>query len=265
MTIVACQQLAPSLGDIRFNAELSSNAITAAAAAGADIIVLPELITSGYVFESKAEARAASIPTNHALFQAWRDAAGPGRVVVGGFAETGPGESVYNSIAILHGDAPMIVYRKTHLWDREKLWFTPGDEPAPVVATEHGRIAAMICYDLEFPEMTRSVALRGAELLVVPTNWPLVDRPAGEHAPEVVMAMAAARVNRMAIACCDRDGVERGQEWTRGTTILSAEGWPVAEWSEHTLVMADVDLSIASSKAISDRNDLFGDRRLDIY
>lgn len=265
MTVVACQQLAPSLGNLRHNAELSSNAVAEAAAAGADVIVLPELITSGYVFETRAEARAASITPAHELFDAWRRAAGTGRVVIGGFAETGPDDSVFNSLVVLHEDAPAVVYRKAHLWDREKLWFTPGDAMPPVVDTSQGRIAAMICYDMEFPEMTRSVAMRGAQLLAVPTNWPFFPRPTGERAPEVVIAMAAARVNRMAIACCDRDGVERGVEWTRGSTIVSAEGWPLAEFTGGNLVLADVDLAFADDKVISERNDLLGDRRIDLY
>ncbi len=123
----------------------------------------------------------------------------------------------------------------------------------------------MICYDLEFPEMTRSVALRGAQLLAVPTNWPLVPRPAGEHPPEVVIAMAAARVNKMAIACCDRAGVERGQEWTSGTTIVAADGWIAAQADGIQLALADLDLVGANDKAISPHNDLFGDRRTDVY
>ena len=72
----------------------------------------------------------------------------------------------------------------------------------------------------EFPELTRSLALAGTQLLLVPTNWPLVPRPEGERPPEVVIGMAAARVNRMAVACADRVGLERGQDWTGGTTIV---------------------------------------------
>ena len=94
--------------------------------------------------------------------------------------------------------------------------------PAPVVETAFGRIGVLVCYDMEFPEMTRSVALRGADLLVVPTNWPWADRPAGMPAGEVVIAMAAAMANRMPIACCDRRGVERGQRWHEATTIIGA-------------------------------------------
>ena len=67
--------------------------------------------------------------------------------------------------------------------------------------------------------------MRSADLLAVPTNWPLVYRPEGERPPEVQIGMAAARVNRMSIACCDRIGTERGQESTGGTTIIDESGW----------------------------------------
>ena len=123
----------------------------------------------------------------------------------------------------------------------------------------------MICYDLEFPELTRSVALAGAQLLLVPTNWPLVPRPDGERPPEVVIAMAAARVNRMAVACADRLGTERGQEWTGGSTIIGADGWVAAESREPGLLIADVDLELALDKRLTDHADAFADRRPDLY
>jgi predicted amidohydrolase len=123
----------------------------------------------------------------------------------------------------------------------------------------------MVCYDLEFAEMPRSVALRGADLLAVPTNWPWVDRPPGQPAPEVVIAMAAARTNHLPIACCDRTGVERGQRWNEATTVLSADGWPVGGPGEGGLLVADVDLARSADKRVSPRNDLLADRRPELY
>jgi predicted amidohydrolase len=107
--------------------------------------------------------------------------------------------------------------------------------------------------------------LHGAELIAVPTNWPWGPRPAGERSVETVIAMAAARTNRVAIACCDRTGVERGQEWTAGTTIIDHEGWIAAVCDADGLAVAELDLSLTRDKAISTRNDLFGDRRTDLY
>ena len=77
-------------------------------------------------------------------------------------------------LAALDSDADgvLAVYRKVHLWDRERLVFIPGDEAPPVVDTIAGRVGMVICYDLEFPEMVRGLLLRGAEIVAVPTNCP---------------------------------------------------------------------------------------------
>ena len=87
------------------------------------------------------------------------------------------------------------VYRKAHLWDAESDFFAPGTAPPPVVDTEFGRIAMMICYDVEFPEWVRRPALAGADLLAVPTNWPADPVPPGER-PNVVLNVQARGVRQ---------------------------------------------------------------------
>jgi predicted amidohydrolase len=78
--------------------------------------------------------------------------------------------------------------------------------------------------------------------------------------------MAAARVNRVAIACCDRAGTERGQRWTEGSTIIAADGWPVASAAAGAgAVSADVDLARSRDKRLGERNDALGDRRPGLY
>lgn len=266
MTVrVHCAQLGPVVGDLAGNKAMSTAAVAAAAGAGADVIVLPELVTSSYCFASTDEAAAGAIEVTDDVFADWSRAAG-GAIVVGGFAERGQHGAIYNSAALVDGSGVRTVYRKTHLWDAEALYFTPGDQAAPVVDTALGRIGVLICYDMEFPEMTRSVAVRGAQLLTVPTNWPMVQRPDGERPPELIIGMAAARVNRMAVACCDRTNTERGQAWTEGTAIVNAHGWVVTDPIAGTAsVAASLDLEVARSKDISARNHLFDDRRPSLY
>ena len=264
MVTVVCAELAPVVGRLAGNVAMATAAVTAAAAAGAGVIVLPELVTSGYCFSSVAEARSLALRADDPVFAGWA-AAAAGAVVVAGFAELAADGVLYNSAAVIDRTGVRAVYRKVHLWDTEQLWFTPGDRPPPVIDTEYGRLGVMICYDLEFPEMPRSVALRAADLLLVPTNWPWVDRPAGLPAPEVVIAMAAARVNRLPIACCDRRGVERGQRWNEASTIVGADGWPVATADPAGFVTATVDLAAGRDKAVSARNDVLADRRPEVY
>ncbi len=266
MTRIACQQLAPVLGELEANRALALRAIREAVDEGADVVILPELMTSGYMFESAAEAQAAAITPDHEILLEWGAEASRADVVLaGGFCELGDDGHVFNSAAVFDATGLRAVYRKLHLWDQEKLIFTPGSEPPPVFETRVGRVALIICYDLEFPELTRSLALDGTQLLMVPTNWPLVPRPDGEHPPEAMIGMAAARVNRMAIACADRLGRERGQDWTGGSTIIGADGWVAAESRAPGLLVADVDLEAALDKRLTDHADAFGDRRPELY
>ena len=94
--------------------------------------MLPELITSGYMFESTEEAAAAAIGRDHEILAEWAaEAARAGIVVAGGFCELGDDGRVYNSAASFDAHGLRAVYRKLHLWDREKLVFTPGLGAAP--------------------------------------------------------------------------------------------------------------------------------------
>ena len=265
---IACRQLAPRVGDLEGNRAASLNAISEAVTHGAEVVVLPELVTSGYVFASRDEAASVSIAADDALFSEWAAEvalvpAGRG-VVIGGFCERGDDGRLYNSAAVVDPSGVRAVYRKVHLWDREKLFFEPGDQPPPVLDLPVGRIGVMICYDLEFPEMSRMLALRGAELIAVPTNWPRAEWPEHEHPPEVVIAMATARTNRLFIACCDRTGTERGQRWTAGTSIIDHAGW-IRATPDGGLALAELDLAAARTKSLTELADVMADRRPELY
>lgn len=266
MTGIAAVSCDPRIADLEANRRIAAAAIHAAVDAGAELIVLPELVTSGYVFDSPEEAASVALAADDAVFAEWSRLAAIGpSVVIGGFCERREDGTLCNSAIAVDGDGVLAVYRKTHLWDREKLVFTAGDEAPPVIDTPAGRVGVLICYDLEFPEMTRALALRGAEVIAVPTNWPLVERPAGEHPPEVIAAMAAARANRVFIVCADRVGVERGVRFTGGTSVIDESGWVLAEIGAVGMACADADLERARGKAIGDRNDAFADRRPELY
>jgi 5-aminopentanamidase len=268
MTVVACCQLAPAFGDPAANRELAAAAVTRAAERGAGVVVLPELISSGYVFRSSAEARACAETADGPTVTLWaRLAAEHQIVIVGGFCEDAGGE-LFNSAALVDPDGLRCVYRKAHLWDEESLWFTPGSAAPPVVATRFGRIGVMICYDLEFPEWVRLPALDGAQLLAAPTNWPAFPRPDGERPAEIVRVQADAAVNRMFIAACDRIGAERGVGWVGGSVIVDADGWPLAEATGAAgpvTITADCELAGALDKATGPRNDVHADRRPGLY
>jgi predicted amidohydrolase len=115
---IACAQYSPRVGELERNRELSLQLISQTAGVEARIIVLPELMTSGYVFESVEEARGMAEPADGPTVSAWTEfAARHGRVIVGGFAELGDDGAIYNSAAVAGPDGLLAVYRKTHLWD----------------------------------------------------------------------------------------------------------------------------------------------------
>jgi len=245
------------------------NTIRARGAVETQIVLFPELASSGYVFESLDEARSCGEPADGPTVSAWVvGAAHFGMVVIGGFAELGDDGSLYNSAAVVGPDGLLAVYRKTHLWDREKLWFTPGSEPPPVVETPFGRIGLAVCYDLYFPELTRGLALAGADLIALPANLPLFPRPEGERPVEIALAQATAHVNKVWVAVCDRAGPERGVEWTGASCIVDPDGWlaagPVHDYGSG-LIGADCDLSLSRGKAWGERNDVVKDLRPELY
>lgn len=229
---------------------------------GQHLIVLPELAFSGYVFTDVAEARSLSMTVDDPRLSALARDVPPGAVAVVGFCERA-GDRLYNSALVFDRSGILGCYRKAHLWDEESRFFSVGDEAGMVLDTPIGRLGVAICYDIEFPEVPRRFALAGATVLALPVNWPLVDRPAGEHPPETIQAMAAARASRLPTAIADRHGTERRVEWTGGTAVISGDGWVCATPDEHGVASSLV--TIDTGKAIGPNNDLFADRRPELY
>ena len=267
---IACCQTVPEVGDPAASAALARAALRSAVQAGADVVVLPELSGSGYVFRSLEEARASAVPVDGELLDCWAQEAARGdAVVVGGFCERGEGGRLFNSAAVVDRSGVLTVYRKLHLWNDESLWFTPGSEPAPVVDTVHGRIGVGVCYDIEFPELTRGLALAGADLVALPTNWPREAAPPPEGPMLQLIARTTAYLNRVFVAVCDRGGHERGLDFQGGSVIAAPGGGSALAAAERgsgaLMLLADCDLRAARDKRTGPRNDAIGDRRPEHY
>jgi 5-aminopentanamidase len=274
-TVIAVAQLAIAVGEPDANRKAAAAAVAEAAAAGARLVVLPELCDSGYVFgddasQASAEAGALASPADDSTtLRQWHALAAEHElVIIGGFCERGPDGRLFNSAAVVDASGTRAVYRKAHLWDKEKLVFTPGDGPPPVVDLGFGRVGVMICYDLEFPEWVRLAALAGADLIAAPVNWPAAARPAGERPAEVIKAQAAAATNGVFVAVADRSQVERGVSWISGSLIAGPDGYllagPVLE-DRPALLTAACDLPRARDKSLDGDNDLLADRRPGLY
>lgn len=264
ITVASCQTFA----DVdRPDPAHVERAVRAAVARGARLVVLPELAVCGSGFADAEEARAAAESADGPTVQRWRAlSAELGCVLVGGYAELGEDGAVYNSAVLIDAGRVRHNYRKVHLWGREAELFTPGSAPPVAVDTDVGRIAVMICYDLEFPEWVRLAALDGAELVAAPCNWPLLPRPAGERPIELTKAQASGAINKVPIVVADRCGIERGTDWIRGSAIIDHSGYLLAraEPDEQSVVLtATVDL--ARDKTLGPYNDALADRRPNLY
>lgn len=272
---VAVVQFEPRVGveNLKANALAVEQRLTAAADGGAGLIVLPELATTGYVFETREEAyaHAEAVPDGPTVESFVRIAAERNVYIVGCVAER-DGVTLYDTAVLVGPEGFIGRYRKTHLWNTEKLWFTPGNEGFAVYDTKIGRIGLLVCWDIWFPETARIVAQMGADIICIPTGWvwtppPLYD--ASGVCMAAYLTMTAAHANNVFIATADRIGQERGAGFMGNSLIAGTNGWPIdriAGPDEDTIIYADVDLTAARTAPIWNQlNDLHRDRRTDLY
>jgi len=229
--------------------------------------VLPELCNSGYVFADAQEARSLAEPVSGPSVQQWRALAERCDVaVVAGLCELDDDGVVRNSAVVIDAGELRAVYRKSHLWDREKLCFEPGGAPPPVVETKAGLVGVAVCYDAFFPEMMRMLSVAGADVIAVPMNAPVLAPPLEPLVADLITACASAQINRVYVAQADRTGTERGVDWVGASVIVDPDGRILTKKaSGEALLTATVDLARARDKAFSERNDVLADRRPELY
>lgn len=268
---VACIQFQPEFGAVEKNLARMEQLIRTAHDRGAAIVVLPELADTGYVFETEEELKtlAGALPEGRSARFLMALAAELGVYIVSGLAEEQAGV-FYNSALFCGPDGFIGTYRKLHLWGRENLFFRKGDLGLPVFDTPLGRIGIAICYDGWFPETFRRLALDGATLVCIPTNW--VPMPGNEGFAEPmanVLHKAAAHSNGIYIACADRVGTERGQPFLGHSLIVGTKGWPLAgpaSAGDEEILIADIHPDdLERNRTLSDFNNVLGDRRPDVY
>jgi predicted amidohydrolase len=268
---IAVGQFEPHVGEKHENVARTLELIDEAAGRGAELVVLPELCNSGYMFASHDEAESLAEPVpDGPTVTAWLErCAAHGIVLVAGIAEC-DGDVLYNSAVVLAPNGPIGTFRKLHLWNEENRWFAKGDRGVPVFDTPVGRIATIVCYDGWFPECYRLAALGGADLVCIPTNWvPIPGQADGQPAMATILCQAAAHSNSIVVAAADRIGVERGQRFIGQSVIVAHTGWPLsgpASEDRPELLAADVDLDEARrARKWNSFNDPLRDRRPDAY
>lgn len=135
-----------------------------------DLIVLPELFATGYTFTSIEEVESLSENKDGETSQFLQEmATRTGAVIVGGFVEKFENK-LYNSAMMVSKDRVIDVYRKLHLFNKEKKWFSPGNTKLKVNNVKGAKVGMMICFDWSFPEVTRTLSLLGAEIITHPAN-----------------------------------------------------------------------------------------------
>jgi len=245
----------------------------------ADLLVLPELFATGYTFESAEEAAGLAERADGETADYIRGLADRvGGAVVAGFAET-DGRRVYNSALLADSRGVIGCYRKVHLFNREKLWFSPGGavEPSggcrsgtppalrsfPVFRVGEVSVGLMICFDWIFPEAARTLAVGGADIIAHPANLVL---------PYCQGAMRTRCLeNRLFAITANRVGTEeRGGDsftFTGASQVTSPLGEVLASAPpEGTRVdVVEIDPVVARDKRLNPYNDLLGDRRPECY
>jgi predicted amidohydrolase len=266
---IAAVQTDARLADRSRNLEAIRGHLRHCAAQGARLVVFPECILSGYAFGSKEEAwpHAEPVPgpsTESLLTDCQR----LGVWAVVGLLEQDPSGRMFNSCVLLGPEGQVFSYRKVHLpclgVDR---FTTPGDRPFAVHDLGGLRIGMNICYDGSFPESARILALLGADLIVLPTNWPDAARRTVQY-----LVQARAFENAVYFAGVNRVGVEGGFHFLGLSRIVAPNGDLLAasETDREEVLFAEIDPERARSKRIVHipgeyEVDRVADRRPEMY
>src|SRR3989337_3472337 len=255
-------QFSPAFGNKDGNLKKVMSAVKDA---DLDLLVLPEFFATGYQFVSKDEAAELSeqIPEGHTTKFLSELSRQKGLYIVAGLPEK-DGDRFFNSAVFIGPDGFIGVYRKTHLFFEEKLFFSPGNTGFKVWDTEIGRVGIMICFDWFFPESMRVLALMGADIVAHPANLVL------PYCPDAMPVRCLA--NRVYGIIANRIGEENRKEgqslrFIGQSLIASPEGEVLikAPENEEVLMVADIKPESARDKSLTALNNVFNDRRPEMY
>jgi len=259
---VAIVQNSPEFGKVQANLDRIEEMLAGKAA---DLIVLPELFATGYRFKDMDEAHhyaelvPSGLTTNFLISLAKKNNAH----FIAGLVEI-EGDRIYNSSVILGPKGFIGRYRKIHLFDTEKSCFHTGTEAPPIFDIDGVKVGVMICFDWRFPETARSLALKGAEIIAHPSNLVL------PHCPQAMITRCLE--NRVYAITADRVGDERripGEplHFIGQSQVVDPDGNILVRASEtdEEVRIVEIDLEKARDKYLNPKNEIFKDRRSDLY
>jgi predicted amidohydrolase len=254
-------QFAPVLGDIGRNIERIGKLVDRT---DADLIVLPELSNTGYLFTSRQEVEslAEEVPNGKTSEALCRMAKAATTYIVAGLIEKS-GNRCYNATVLVGPAGYIATYRKIHLFSEETLWFHPGDREPDVHDIGICRVGMMICFDWIFPETCRILALKDADVICHSANLVL---------PYCQDAMVTRCLeNRVFAVTANRTGTEtrdgKSLHFTGKSQITGTDGLvlSLADRESEEIGVAEIDIKKARDKSINAYNDLFKDRRIEFY
>jgi len=258
--VIALAQAEPVRYDKQKNIDRAAQLIAEAAAHGASLILFPEMFVSGYMVWDRV-SKLAEAPYGPSVSNLCALAKLNNILIACGIPETGPFGRPYNAVCVIDRDGSLLgSYHKTHLFNGEPNYFSAG-EGLPTFDSSIGKIGVLICYDLEFPEPARLLALRGARLLLAPTANMV---PYQDY--QRVYVRARARENGIFVATTNTVGSDGTYSYFGESTAVDPTGSVLCEaGSEEQLAYAHVDLSLVDKTQKSSpylakrRPDLYGD------
>lgn len=237
MTIInaAAIQFNVKQGDVDANLVYVREALTRAAGQGANLVVLPEMWSSGFAYKTLNELALRTRGIVDELLELSRELK---LVIVGSMPEPN-GDKVFNTIYVVDNGTLAGVYRKIHLFSLlgEDKAFSGGDRWL-LAETSIGKIGVIICYDLRFPELSRRLALEGAQVICVPAQWP---KPRLEHWRTLLRARAME--NQLFVVSCNACGLIGKLDFFGASMIINAKGDVLAEAGEEQCeIMAQMEM-----------------------
>lgn len=244
-------------GQLQVMAEKAKDAATA----GARLLILPEMFLTGYHIGPEAVGQLAEPASGPSAEKAASIARATGIALLYGYPERGEDGRIYNAAILVNGDGRAIAnHRKTHLFgDIDRNAFSPGEGPPTIAELEGIKLGILICYDVEFPENVRLLALAGADVVAVPTA---LMAPYDFIADRLVPARAYE--NQLFLAYANRTGQEQELDYLGRSCIIAPDGTELARaGAEEDMIVADLDMQrLQASRKI---NTYLADRRPELY
>ncbi|UCG51953.1 MAG: hypothetical protein JSW58_17615 [Candidatus Latescibacterota bacterium] len=254
-------QLRPKFGSVRENVRAAKSLLKDVSEA---TIVLPELFNTGYLFRAQDELMELSEPvtSGYTVGEMKKIAKRQTLNLIFGIAEK-KSRKFYNTAVLVTSKGKLYTYQKTHLFDREKLFFSPGEKSYAVHEVDGVKIGMMVCFDWCFPEVTRVLALKGAEIICHPANLIM---------PYCLDAMRTRSIeNRVFSITANRIGTEKRANmsltFTGNSQVVDPSGNVLTSAGERSesLKIVEIDIEEAKNKAITTNNHLFKDRKVSLY